>query len=830
MAVRPQVEAGYTAFVVMPSWMYLTARTVALLDARAIGGRLFAVIVSVPTTAAEIRAVSGLSSVGAHHIFIEGATAPPSEDEALQVQEGALIRLLPPAQAPTWEPPLSAYLAEPSFWDRRIRPPDTGNSPAVLLLHDTGKFIFSRWSGDTRESCDNAAVFMGLDPRQTRMTSADPAALEPLVHRGTPMRGVVAVSPFTVERDPRGHPVPYIVFLDTRPIGHSPNFVRLAEPFISRQALATCAHGAPDGWRIVVSGGRRRQGGFEVYNGEVLVLAFQEIGFGGDLDEGSESEDTPDPTDSSSGHGPDSSTSTRSRTPRRGGQERDPSSDHSYQHGLPPTSEQQPEQDAASLIRCVATPCRSTAPLPVIGRPRDPPAPAVMCVAEPSEDVIACDTPPDTPVSQEARLASSATALVLRARTDAAASVSGTLGSGHGKPALISLQQCLDQSCVSDAWPRPSSAPDAALPLAYGRLSLEFSWHDVCAFLAPQDVLSDWADLNEGLGARRMQQFLQMPDDICSEPLGTAQHHTYLITDGSFTAPQVLKGPLAGWACVVVSPSEGTISAFSGPFPPWHDYELFPASAHFSECYALVGAAWFAAASLPGRHLTFVADCTSAHFGASGQQAVDAAGPPGIMQAMHRLCQVRRTQPAEYRYVAAHRGNRYNELADLLAKLAAKGGFVGAFTWDRPGLSFPWWRTGGATLSWFASVLARQLGDFSFPSPWGCPLGPEQVHPATEADRLVAPFLPPEPDQVTPHPSAFSTLSVRIASYNVLTLADSLAPPDLAGPATEGIAYRPARAQLLAQSMQQHDIHVAGLQEARSEAGTTSAGQYIRFT
>ena len=90
MAVRPQVEAGYTAFVVMPSWMYLTARTVALLDARAIGGRLFAVIVSVPTTAAEIRAVSGLSSVGAHHIFIEGATAPPPEDEALQVQEGAL--------------------------------------------------------------------------------------------------------------------------------------------------------------------------------------------------------------------------------------------------------------------------------------------------------------------------------------------------------------------------------------------------------------------------------------------------------------------------------------------------------------------------------------------------------------------------------------------------------------------------------------------------------------------------------------------------------------------------------------------------------------------
>ena len=98
------------------------------------------------------------------------------------------------------------------------------------------------------------------------------------------------------------------------------------------------------------------------------------------------------------------------------------------------------------------------------------------------------------------------------------------------------------------------------------------------------------------------------------------------------------------------------------------------------------------------------------------------------------------------------------------------------------------------------------------------------------AESLVAPFLPPEAAKVSPNSRAASELHVRVASYNVLTLAGAAATPDLLQPCPEGLAHRPARAQLLAQSLLLHDIHVAGLQETRCEPGTLHTGQYTRFS
>ena len=272
--------------------------------------------------------------------------------------------------------------------------------------------------------------------------------------------------------------------------------------------------------------------------------------------------------------------------------------------------------------------------------------------------------------------------------------------------------------CGVDPAISESTTAAASTELAYGQLALGFSWQDLLAFLEPRISLATWDEIVSRFGSGPLLHLAQMPDHICHPHV----NEIFLITDGSFTAHPNHE-PCCGWACVVVDAGENSLGAFSGTFPPWHDFQAYPASVYLSECYALACAAWFAAASLPNRDLVFVADCTSALFGASGQQALDVDGPPGLMKALHQLCQTRRQQPCKYRYAPAHVGNRYNELADYLAKAAARQVFTGTFDWRLPHSSTAWWARGGAMLTWFSLVLARSSGNVSLPPPWGGPLG-----------------------------------------------------------------------------------------------------------
>ena len=403
-------------------------------------------------------------------------------------------------------------------------------------------------------------------------------------------------------------------------------------------------------------------------------------------------------------------------------------------------------------------------------------------------------------------------------------SLEQSLPVGHPLPGLLTVP-VPTPVCKDDPATLESNTTAASTELAYGQLALGFSWQDLLAFLEPRISLATWDELVSRFGSDALLPLAQMPDHICHPHT----NEIFLITDGSFTAHQTHE-PCCGWACVVVDAGENSLGAFSGTFPPWHDFQAYPASAYLSECYALACAAWFAAASLPNRELVFVADCTSALFGASGQQALDVDGPPGLMKALHQLCQARRQPPCQYRYAPAHVGNRYNELADYLAKAAARQVFTGAFDWRLPHTSIAWWARGGAMLTWFSLVLSRSSGNVSLPLPWGGPLGTDVTPDPRFAESLVAPFLPPEAAKVSPSSRAASELYVRVASYNVLTLAGAAAAPDLLQPCPEGLAYRPARAQLLAQSLLSHDIHVAGLQETRCEAGNLHTGHYTRFS
>ena len=94
-------------------------------------------------------------------------------------------------------------------------------------------------------------------------------------------------------------------------------------------------------------------------------------------------------------------------------------------------------------------------------------------------------------------------------------------------------------------------------------------------------------------------------------------------------------------------------------------------------------------------------------------------------------------------------------------------------------------------------------------------------HAGLSESDLVRPFLPQTVD--AQGDDSLGSLAFRVASYNAL----SLAPERKTG--EEGLAFRPARAALLADQLRQAGVHIAAIQEARTEEGQISTGEYFRF-
>ena len=342
--VYPQVAPGYATFVASPAWFAEAKLVVAFLDARAIRGHAFAIVLSFPTTVQEINRVAGFSSVAAHDIFVSGQPLPLDEQLEVALPTGALIRLLPPGSKPLWAAPLAFALWHPHYWPSGVILPRTKESACALVLHSSGKYLYDRFCSDDWANQNGIASLVGVPLAEIRMQAADPAEMLPYVYRGAPVRGVIALVERRPERDNQGRQLPYIVFLDSRPLGFDFNFVACEQLSLSIDwLLQYVQQPPPDGWRLVIKGGQRHHDKVDFFPGEVLILGLQrcseeaeeqpesEVGFSSDpeQDEGSDSGD---------GHGSDSSTRSRSR-----GHTSEPNSkseDRSYQglHTPPDTT------------------------------------------------------------------------------------------------------------------------------------------------------------------------------------------------------------------------------------------------------------------------------------------------------------------------------------------------------------------------------------------------------------------------------------------------------------------------------------------------------------
>ena len=269
---HPQLEIGVASFVVTPPWFPEANLAAILVDARAMQGVVFSVVLSYPTCLEEIRRVVGFSSVAAHDVYAAGDSEPLASGRPIPLQSGVLVKLLPPGRIPLWAPPLAFALWHPYMWPAGPNLPHKGYDLRALILHHRGKYILHSFGDDDWANLNNVARLVDAPLAELSVEPAGQDELFPYVYHGVRIRCVLAVTPKPPIRDASGNPPPYVLFVDSRPVGFDVNFICLDQCFVLRDQLLRQMHQPPPlGWRLVVRGGHKRGQGFDFVHGEVMT-------------------------------------------------------------------------------------------------------------------------------------------------------------------------------------------------------------------------------------------------------------------------------------------------------------------------------------------------------------------------------------------------------------------------------------------------------------------------------------------------------------------------------------------------------------------------------
>ena len=313
-------------------------------------------------------------------------------------------------------------------------------------------------------------------------------------------------------------------------------------------------------------------------------------------------------------------------------------------------------------------------------------------------------------------------------------------------------------------------------------------------------------------------------------------------TDGSFT-PESTVPAKAGWATIFIDPNQAALSAAFGPVV------AFPAdgtvlSPYVAECYALMAAALIATVAYHDRPIVFLSDCVAAVGVAAGTMTFQTGGVAQAAASAHHFRRQLCCQADVYHHIPGHQGFVGNEIADRASKVGAGMATLSCgLNLDPTSLGF-WLGHGATKLPWAATAICSLRGDVGLP-PINCPdIGDNLNHASLRPADLIRPFVPEGMLDADSDQDALSSeyhadrpsgliacpqlFSLRITTFNVL----SLGKPKDARPeveVTQGLAYQPARAALLAAQLRAHNIQVAFLQETRADPGSTRVGEFLRF-
>ena len=280
-----------------------------------------------------------------------------------------------------------------------------------------------------------------------------------------------------------------------------------------------------------------------------------------------------------------------------------------------------------------------------------------------------------------------------------------------------------------------------------------------------------------------------------------------IFVDGSFFKDD----DTAGWAFVVVAETDEEERILG-----WSHSAIFPQNesageisipqvdSHRAELFALFHAGWFAHCMSIHTDIDFVFDNVAAGKIAEGAWNSQTTGPlADATRTIHQWLKVRREETSSklsYTHVKSHTSHPWNELADVLAKWAAKNGVI-----DHPGQAVELMPllTGPCPLlpqMVWAWKVYKQKGDY----PDVCDNNIQwQTMSVNDFDRpkfVVTPVI--EEVTKTKRPQC----SLTLVSYNVSTLSDSTR--DHFG----------AKAEFLRAQFEHLGVSVAALQETRASS------------
>ncbi|CAE7461489.1 unnamed protein product, partial [Symbiodinium necroappetens] len=252
------------------------------------------------------------------------------------------------------------------------------------------------------------------------------------------------------------------------------------------------------------------------------------------------------------------------------------------------------------------------------------------------------------------------------------------------------------------------------------------------------------------------------------------------------------------------------------------------ASAYATECQALLSAGILSLLVCNGLTLHYLSDCQSALAAIDGSAQYAADGTASAASNTHLLRRELNPQCSTYGYVPGHAGVLPNEVVDTLSKIGAAGKEVSCGLIASHNLTLRWFANGASLLPWVAVALRSLFGDVSLPSVGASDLGHNRCHGGLSELDLLAPFVPARAAKQTADSrttvSVSADLHLRVATFNTLSL---LGDPAEREPA--GLTGGPARAAILAAALAENDIHIACLQETRSDRGQSRVGDYVRY-
>ena len=376
------------------------------------------------------------------------------------------------------------------------------------------------------------------------------------------------------------------------------------------------------------------------------------------------------------------------------------------------------------------------------------------------------------------------------------------------------------------SWPRLPHGLSWDAPLRIGQTSLGFTAAQLYAFLSTPADLSDWSVCSRLItGLHRhdgcvLDDYLSILRDTC------CPGDLCFFTDGSFFPARPQQQARAGWAVVCIDPQAGAVALAFGHVPDFLMKEgvaLFP---YLAECTGLLAAGLIRINAFSHRRVVFCCDCTAALEAAAGRCTFQLAGLPQAMCSVHAFAQQLTGNADFYHYTPGHSGILGNEIADVASKFAARHLRISCGVTAALDTLQAWLSDGAPLLPWAAVAIQSICGSPDMPPLNTDIVGDNSYHQGLTNSQLLDPFLPLQALPGTPKPQepaerlAFS-LRLVCASFNVLSLGQKAD--------DEGLAYKPARAALLAQQLCYHNVQVAMLQETRCQEGFSLVGPFLRF-